>query len=327
MPAGDAVSAAPGGRAGWRRVVSFVFVATAFLFLGAVAGRNVGALRAHDWSVRPLLLLASLLLHVAALAWGVRVWQLLLRRMEVRVGFLDLARVWFVSGLGRYIPGKIWQFVGAAHLGSSAGIPAAVAVASLAAHTGFFLIGALVTAIWLLPDMVGALVGIPLAPLRWMAPLLLILVHPLAIRAGLSLFRRTTRKPLADWSGRWLDGVWLTLLAVVGWVATGAALFLFLLSLTPLPSSALPAIVGIHAVAFVFGYAVFVAPAGLGAREGALAALLSLFVATPVAALLAVAARLWTIAAEVAPALALLRLPAGGAPLPPAARPTGARPK
>src|SRR5690606_37610673 len=118
--------------------------------------------RAHEWSIRPILLLLSLAVHIAGLLWGVAVWRMLLARVGVGVSFRALARIWFLSSLGRYVPGKIWQFVGAAHIGAVARIPPAVTVTSLAVHTGFFLIGAVITAALLLPADVLAGSGIPL---------------------------------------------------------------------------------------------------------------------------------------------------------------------
>src|SRR5690606_14050116 len=112
------------------------------IFLGVVVGRDVRALQAHAWSVRPGLLALSLAVHTVGIAWGVRVWQLLLRRMGVRQPFLPLARVRLLAALGRYIPGKIWEFVGAAHLGAGTGIPVAVTLTSLVVYTGFYLTGA-----------------------------------------------------------------------------------------------------------------------------------------------------------------------------------------
>jgi len=289
----------------WRRVAGFAFILIAFSFLGYYVASNVGALRAQPWEVRPGLLLLSLAVHIAGLAWGVAVWQILLRLMGYRVSLGGLMRVWFVSGLGRYIPGKIWQFVGAAHLGNALGIPAGVTVTALAVHAGFFLLAAGLTSIYLLPAA-SPVVGGVLTSLRWGAPLLLFLLHPAVIGGALRLFRRLSGRASEVWTASWRNSFGLLLLACIGWALTGVALYLFLLSLTPLPGSALPAVVAINALSFVLGYAVFVAPAGLGAREVSLAALLALFVPAPVAALLAVAARLWTVAAEVIPALFLM---------------------
>src|SRR5262245_9558698 len=42
----------------------------------------------------------------AILIWT---WQRTVRAWGERLGFGDAARIWFISNLGRYIPGKVWQ--------------------------------------------------------------------------------------------------------------------------------------------------------------------------------------------------------------------------
>ncbi|MEX2584315.1 MAG: lysylphosphatidylglycerol synthase domain-containing protein [Gemmatimonadota bacterium] len=290
----------------YRRLAGTLFAVAAFTFLAVFVARNLEQLRAHEWSIRPGLLGLSILLNIVGLAWGVRVWQLLLRRLDTSVRYLALARVWFVSGLGRYIPGKVWQFVGAAHLGRVAGLSPTIAVTSLAVHTGLFILGALVVAVYLVPSPVGDLGGIAVDIVRWTGPLLLLLAHPALIGGCLNLVRRATSSAMAEWRAGWGYGVGLVLLSAIGWIVSGAALFLFILALTPLPLSGLTGVIGINALAFVAGYVVFIAPAGLGAKETALTALLAFYVPAPVAAVLAIAARLWTVAAELIPALLLL---------------------
>ncbi|MEX2571424.1 MAG: lysylphosphatidylglycerol synthase domain-containing protein [Gemmatimonadota bacterium] len=290
----------------WRRLAGSAFAVAAFLFLGYFVARNVEQLRQHEWTVHPGLLAASIALNIFALGWGVRVWQFVLRTMSSAVRYRSLARVWFLSGLGRYIPGKIWQFVGAAQLGGTAGLTATVTVASLAVHTGFFLIGAVLVAIYLVPSPVGETSGMALEVVRWIGPVILLAVHPTIINGALRLVHRATGQSAA-WTGRWLDGAKLVLFSSAGWVVSGGAFYLFVRSLTPLPPGALPGIVGINALAFVVGYAVFIAPAGLGAKEGALTALLAFYLPLPVAVVVAIAARLWMVVAEIIPALILWR--------------------
>lgn len=289
-----------------RRLAGALFVAVAFGFLFLIVFREAGQLKAQTWTVRPVLMGASLLLHIAGLLCGVATWRLVIRAMGYRVPFRQLARIWFLSGLGRYIPGKIWQFVGAAHIGRGSGLPAAVTVTALAAHTLFFLIGAALVSLYLVPEGLG-ISGSSLIALWWLAPALFILVHPAVVGWALSLIRRITKKELVAWTAGWGVGAGIVMLAVVCWVITGAALHLFILSLTPLPPSAFLSVIGMNALSFIVGNLVFIAPAGLGAKEGTLTLLLAAHVAGPAAALIAVAARLWTVAAEVLPALFLLR--------------------
>ncbi len=311
----------------WRRAAGFVFAAAAFLFLGLLVVENVGALRQHEWSVRPALLALSIAVNIAGLAWGVLVWRMVLRRMGVEVPYTSVARVWFLSGLGRYIPGKIWQFVGAAQLGGSAGMPASVTVAALAVHTGFFILGALFLAVYLLPVAGVGWLGPEVTALRWGAPFLLILAHPAIIRlAGRIVHRFSPASTGPLWNAGWLDGIVLTLYSAIGWLLSGVGFHLFVTSLTPLQAGALAGMIGINALSFVAGYIVLIAPAGLGAKEIALAALLTAYVPAPVAALLAAAARLWTVAGEVIPALLFAALgrgsaaPRGTSSAPPASR-------
>lgn len=296
---------------GLRRLFTFALVAAAFLFLGLEIQRNAEQLRSFRWEVRPGLLALSVLLLSAVLLWGVAVWRVLLRRFGAEVPFRALARAWFLANLSRYIPGVVWQFVSLAQLGPSAGLSPAATVTTLLVQMGFLLLSAGVVGVWLLPrELAGALA--PLLPgLRWASPLALALVHPAVIRAALRTVERVARRDVAEWRGSWLDGAWILLLSGCSWVLYGAAFHLFLASFVALPPSALPAVTAMNALAFIVGYAAFFAPGGLGFKEGALALLLAGLVPAGVAAALAVASRLWTVAGELGPALLLVR---GGAP-------------
>ena len=288
----------------WRKLGGLVFVVVALVFLAIFLFANFRQLQQHEWSVRPGLLALSLAIQIVGLSSGALAWQMLVRGMGTNVPFVPLARVRFVSGLARYIPGKIWPFLGAARLASAFEIPAAITITSLAAHTVFTIIGALIISVYFLP--LDAIPGMQLELLRWLAPGLLLFAHPRVIALTLAAIGRLTRKHIAAWTGSWIDGLMLVAIAVVGWIITGVGLCAFILSLTPIPATAFSAVVGVNAFSFVLGQAFFITPAGLGAKEGTTAALLALYVSVPVAALLAVGVRLWTTIAEVIIAFVLM---------------------
>lgn len=262
--------------------------------------RNLHELRRFSWEVRPALLLLSVGVLALAFVIGVWIWQLILRRFSIVIRYRTLARIWFLTNVARYIPGKIWQFVGVAQMGGAAGLPRLTAVTSLALQMGFTLAAALIVGVLLLPAS-GDIAGRIVASLRWLTPIALLAVHPRAIGLGLVLLRRITRREVADWRGSWGEGVWLLTLAGLAWLVYGTAFYLFLQALIPLPAAALPPVVAMNALAFAAGYVVLIAPAGLGAKEASLAGFLSMLVPLPVAAALAVAARLWTMAGELLP--------------------------
>ena len=299
---------------GLRRLLTFALVAAAFVFLGLEIERNVDQLRSFRWEVRPGLLLLSVLALSLVLLWGVAVWRVLLRSFGADVPFRALARAWFLANLSRYIPGVVWQFVSLAQLGPSVGLAPAATVTSLLVQMGFMLLSAGVVGVWLLPvSLAGELAGL-LPALRWLSPVSLVLVHPRVIRTGLGVVERVTRRTTMEWRGSWARGVGILVLAGVSWGLYGAAFHLFLASFVPLPLSAFPAVTAMNALAFIVGYAAFFAPGGLGFKEAALTLLLAGLVPTGVAASLAIASRLWTIAGELGPALLLLRRGAPGVP-------------
>lgn len=295
-----------------RRLFTFGLVAAAFFYLGKEIWKNAAELRTFEWDVRPGLLALSVGLLAAVLLWGVAVWRVLLRHFGAEVPFRALARAWFLANLSKYIPGVVWQFVSLAQLGPSVGLSAAATVTTLLVQMGFMLLSAGVVGVWLLPVSLAGDFAPMLPVLRWASPLALVLVHPAVIRAVLGGVERVTRRSVLPWRGSWLDGVGILLLAAVSWGLYGAAFYVFLISFVALPPSALAAAMAMNALAFIVGYLAFFAPGGLGFKEGALALLLAGLVPPAVAASLAIASRLWTIAGELGPALLLLRK--GGSP-------------
>ncbi|HET7274315.1 MAG TPA: lysylphosphatidylglycerol synthase domain-containing protein [Longimicrobiaceae bacterium] len=296
--------------AGVRRLLTVVLVVVAFGFLVWTAAGNWQDLRTYEWQVDPVLLGLSLIAHVAVLVWGVLVWSRVLScfpRVDVRIH--QLLRIWFLSSAARYIPGKVWQFVAAAQLAKGAGLSAALLLTSLMVHTGFALLAAGVVAAATLP---GATLGLGAFP--WWAPLTVALIiaialsHPAVLRALLGAIPRALHRDVVGWEGSWRDGVQLLVLSGMSWLFYGVAFYLFVASLTPLESGSLIPLTGVNALAFLAGYAVLLAPAGLGVREAAMTVLLSPFVPGGVGAVIAILSRLWTIAAELCGAIPALIL-------------------
>ncbi len=283
---------------GLRRIGRVALIALSFLFLGLLLVRQREQLLAYEWQVRPVRLAASIVLFASVLVASVGIWGRALRQFDVRVPFPVLARIWFLSNLSRYIPGKIWQFVGVAEMSHAAGVAVLTSITSLLMFMGFTLVAACLVGAVLLPAT-GSL-ETWVTGLRIASPLLLIFAHPRVINGATRLASRITRRPLAAWSGSWLDGLILVGLCVLEWIGMGVAFALFVGSLAPVGLEVLPTATAAFALSFVAGYAVLL-PAGLGAKEGALAVLLGGVVPLPVAAAIAVAARVWTVLAELLP--------------------------
>jgi hypothetical protein len=289
-----------------RRLFSFLLVAAAFAFLGRQILGDFDAVRGFDWRLRPAMLLLSLVALVLVLMAGFGYWAILLRSFGLRPPLVPLARTWFLANLSRYIPGMVWQFVSLAQFGGAAGLRPVVSITSLLVQMGFMVLSAAALGVLLLP---GSALGDAyplLRDIRWAAPAALLAVHPIVIRTLVRWMGRLSRKETLDWQGSWRTGLALLLLAAALWTVGGVSFYLFLRSFVDLPLQLLPTVIAINAVAFLAGSLAFFAPAGLGFKEAALTLLLAGMMPTPVAASLAVIARLWSIVGELLPALVLL---------------------
>ncbi len=104
-----------------RRLASFLFLAVALIFVGALLRGQWTALdevlestRRFDWSFNPWWLTAAVGVGVANLFLMGLVWAGLFRRTGGAARPEEAVRVWVVTNFGRYIPGKVWQLGGLA---------------------------------------------------------------------------------------------------------------------------------------------------------------------------------------------------------------------
>ncbi len=282
-----------------RRVFTAALVAATLVFLGLAIGRNWSHIASFDWHVRPLELVASVLVLLTALVWGILVWHRVIARFDAETpSFRTIVWIWFLSNLARYVPGKIWQFVGVVQLGRRAGLAAPVLLTSLVIQTGITLVSAALVSLLALPVMARGLGALGDAAVVAAAVLGLAAVHPAVLNFGLRMVPRRLASVELAWTGSWLDGIVLLGLGSVAWLIYGAAFVLLADSLVGIPLALAPSLVAANALAFLIGYMVFIAPGGLGAREAALTLMLGPLASIGVAAVIAVAFRLWLIVAE-----------------------------
>lgn len=271
---------------------------------------EVGKLSARDftqWKPDPLLFAVSLLLLLAVYLGHCWMWRLITTHLGgVQPGLKSSLRIYFVSSLGRYIPGKLWQIAGLAVFAQKAGISAYSATAASLAGQFAFLSSGLVYLALLLPGwggyapIVGAaaliIVGVGLF-LLFTSNAKVWLTRKFGERFGtaLALLDRITWREALVW--------WLAY--ALTWALLGVAFVIFVSSFTPLNGSQSLHVAGTVAAAYLFGYVLFFSPAGIGLREGVMVGLLSDVMPLPAAVVVSVVSRLWFTAAELLP-LALI---------------------
>lgn len=262
----------------------------------AVALLVVGVVQQWDAIVRDVAALSvgtvatGLVATFVALVANMASWRAMTAATGTRLPVSAAASVFFVGQLGKYLPGGVWSIAAQAELGRAHGLPRATsAVAALASMLVSMVTAALV-------GIVGLLVGAPdgLATFWWLALVAavgLVTVAPPVLARLIVLAMRLLRRPpqvvALTWSGTLASVGW----SAAMWLAYGVQATTVLRAFGAHGPSVPPLATGAYAVAWLVGFLVVVAPAGLGAREGVLVLLLGPVAGVPGALALAVVSR------------------------------------
>ena len=239
-----------------------------------------------------VVLLAFYLLH--AWLWRHVTQHLAGQKFPYRQGVF----IYYVSGLGRYIPGRVWQIAGMAVLAQRAGIsPVAATTASIIAQLAFTTTGLVYAALLVPQDIVShplILAAIILAVL-WV---LYLLRHAVGRRVSRArpvievLDRLGTLATLRWWVGYGLSWIVLTVafvLLTTSFVTLGLKQQLF--------------VAGTVVASYLGGQLAFFSVAGLGVREALMGSWLATVMSPAAAVVVTVASRIWFTAGELLPIL------------------------
>ena len=297
-----------------------VFIAVSLAFVAVLLWRQWTSLdevlagaRDFEWRVHAGWLATSLVLAVADLVLMGSVWMRLFRRTGGSTSWWHGVRVWVITNFGRYIPGKVWQLGGLTAYMKARGESGAAALVSAVV----FQVVTLVT---------GTAIAAATVGLRWAADdgslipslvTLMVLVgvglHPAVLRAATRRLGGLMGEDEVEVRVRGADIAVAAFGMLLAWAVYGAGFVSLLLGIgVDWPLSEWGLATGIFAASYVVGYLALVAPGGLVVREGAMTGLLAEVAKLPigVGALVAVAARVWLIAAELL-ALALVLVVSG----------------
>ena len=287
-----------------------VFGVAVLYYAGLTIARQWRALPADSLTVDPRwgILALSAVMVLATYAILIQTWRSVLGAWEGRtLSFGVSARIWFVSNLGRFLPGRVWQIGALAVMAQQRRIsPIAATGAAVLVNLISVLVGIAITL------MFGARVlqQPGLALLAVGAGLALVALAPVLLPRAARLVASLTGKSIGDVSVP-ARAIWASALGCgLAWLLYGVAFQLLVLGTLGRAAGAWTEYVAVFAGSYVVGYLAVLAPGGLIVREGAMVVgLTTLGLATmPEAVLMSVVSRLWLTVLEVGPgALFLLR--------------------
>lgn len=273
-------------------------------FIASQAGLTASKLRTLDfaaWDPSWGLFALSCAVLLAGYLGNAYLWGRIVRGLgEADLRTAVAVRVFMVANLGRYVPGKVWQIAGLVAMARSRGVSGATATGAAVLGQGIGLAAAALVGLGSLWTVAEGQAW------RWAIPLVLVAgvvvgLAPPVFHAVVDAWFRLAKTGRPERLSPAHAAGWM-MIALGTWVVYAAAFWLFVESMG-LDVAALPT-GSAFAAAYVLGYVMVFAPAGIGVREGFLVVLMAPQIGAGAAGAIAVIARLWTTVIEVVPAAA-----------------------
>jgi hypothetical protein len=250
------------------------------------------AMRGQDWSTLGSTLrgrksgflvtmaVLAFLANAAGLVATMFSWLALLAAVGEQVPVAAACRIFYLGQLVKYVPGKVLGLVVSIRIGKSIGVsPARMSAAWLLALVISLLTGASVGLLAGPTVFGGSAAWLLLATL----PVLGILIRPQLLSSAAVVLARLRRRPVTALE---LDVASLrraVIAQLVAWLVGGVHLWFIAMALGAPPAKSLPLCVGAFCLGTVVGVLAVFVPDGIGVREVAVLAALSVTLPVPVA--------------------------------------------
>jgi uncharacterized membrane protein YbhN (UPF0104 family) len=285
-----------GKKAVLSRVAGVAIVLVIFGFLFRSLYLEWEQVVAYGWDLNWAALALAFTLMLSASALYAYLWKVILDRLGTPLSYRKSYRIFFISQLGRYIPGKVWSILGLVYLSQKEGVSKIISGASVTLQLLLQIVSGVIVFALALPFWKGLESSVGLLALIVCVPVGLVMLHPALVTRGVNLALRLTDQAETELS--WSYGYLLGQLALwVGfWLWNGVAYHFLIRSLDSSPLPNVVVLAGVFSIAWVAGFLSLVTPSGLGIMEGALTFLLSFYFPVHVATIIA----LWTRVARTA---------------------------
>ena len=282
-----------------------VLLAFGFLLLKIYQQREVFSL--IPWKFNPLSLLIMVILLVLNYLSNIFAWHILMKSFGEKISFFKDFRIWSLSSITRFLPGKIWQYPSRMYMLSQEGVTPVVSGTAMLAEILFNLsFGAVVVLIslmfWQLPEELHIGFFEKMLWLFLVLPFFLIVFTNKAfIQKLIVIIKRLSGKNVTTlkqihFSFHWV--LWIAFSFVIRYLIPGGVLFYLVQAVTPISISQLPFFIGAFSLSWLLGYIAVFAPAGLGVAELSLATVLALIIPFGFASAVAIAFRVVNLLAE-----------------------------
>lgn len=295
----------------WVRVLQAVAAVVIIALAARSVMRDWDDVRAGSmvWRLDAGLIVASLLVTWAMYILLIHAWRAVLQTWGERLAWGTAVRIWFVSSLGKYIPGKLWALAAMAVMAERAGVSGAAATASSIVMQMVSITTGVAVALALLgAEVVAGSTSFGMTGVAVLTALTLAGTAVVASPQVMGWLGRVIGRPGNVRHVGPLALAHATIPSLVAWLGYGTALFLLVRGTLPEVTLTWATATGAFAASYIAGYLAVIAPGGLGVREGALILILGPVVGQGNAVAIAFASRVTLTINELGAALPLLVL-------------------
>jgi hypothetical protein len=251
-----------------------------------------------DWEFDYYLLSIAFALQILTLLWLIQIFKGILKKTGSSVSYLRLFKVWFISGLGKYLPGKVWQVLGMIFLLEKEGVSKKHAFSSVVlGQTLSVISGLLISVLFLGADLYSQFFsrkpGLMVAEVILTLVILVFLCYPKVLEKMVNLGLGILKKEKISIDITVKDVIIYLLSYSLSWLLFGLAFLIFIKAMAQASFNMYPTLTGSFAFSLNIGFLALFAPGGIGVREGILVLLLETYFPAPVAILISILSRLW----------------------------------
>ena len=258
---------------GFRQVIRYgylvlITVAFAYALYSQRDSLIAGLEQLGVWSI-----LASCLFAILGVGISGLIWLILIRSLGAVIVLRDGATMFFVTQLGKYVPGSLWPVMMQADYATKLGIPVRVAVMAQVLFMWTYVVTATSVGFPLGLMVIANTTGWQASPwLMCLAPVALVFLHPRLTQGILNgILHLLGRAPLPSAPNGWVMANvcgW----AILMWGLFGAHLYVLVRPLLQHGWLNIPILDYMNAsvafaAAWLVGFVIVIAPAGTGPRE------------------------------------------------------------
>jgi len=285
-------------------VAQILVIALTGYYIGREIARGLPVIKSYQWNLNFYFWGGCFLLAVPYL-FAPFMWWWIMRRLGANFSLKEGYRIWALSNIAKYLPGKVWHILGRMVLYPGGKL---VVMESIVLEMG----AVMIAGFWV---MLFTLFVTPLQiPVSRIVILILgaltlpFILKPLLLQKVIRYPLEKIKKepfPSSPLPFSTLSFLTIFLISIFFWISYGIGYFLILKSIGLYSSPFL--LSGVYAASWTLGYISLITPGGLGVREGVFVFLLKGFLPLGIPALLAILGRMVILLTE--SSMALFSLP------------------